>query len=56
MFPLHKQLIDAGLNEDHGTVATYADGEFVFHPDVSGVPESGLIELAGSEVKIYRLQ
>ena len=30
--------------------------EFVFHPDVSGVPESGLIELAGSEVKIYRLQ
>lgn len=33
MFPLHKQLIDAGLNEDHSTVATYADGEFVFHPD-----------------------
>ena len=33
MFPLHKQLINAGLIEDHSTVATYADGEFVFPPD-----------------------
>ena len=33
MFPLHKQLIDAGLLQNHSTVATHADGEFVFPPD-----------------------
>ena len=33
MFPLHKQLIDAGLIEDHSTVASHADGEFVFPSD-----------------------
>lgn len=33
MLPLHKQLIDAGLLQDHSTVVTHTDGEIVFSPD-----------------------